>query len=96
MIVLPYLIESVSRMEGDNCDADDLKIFFLAHDNLIRIKSDVEWIGVVRKLIEEQEFSLIIRTLRYLKVQNSDVLENIPLLLLNTLNKVNKHNTNLT
>ena len=96
MIVLPYLIESLSRMEGANYDADDLKIFFLAHDNLIRTKSDVEWIGVVRKLIEEKEFSLIIRTLRYLKVQNSDVLENIPLLLLNTLNKVNKHNTNLT
>ena len=51
-----------------------------------------DWIGVIKNLLEEREFALIMRSLRYLKFKGEDtLLETISLLLLNTLNKVNSY-----
>jgi len=72
-------------------NSDYLKIYFFSHDNLIMTPNFVDWIGVIKNLLEEREFALIIRSLRYLKFKGEEnLLETISLLLLNTLNKVNK------
>lgn len=75
---------------SSNVSSDYLKIYFFAHDNLITTTTFVDWIGVIKNLLEEKEFALIMRSLRYLKFkEEDDLLETISLLLINTLNKVN-------
>jgi len=75
-----------------NTNSDYLKIYFFAHDNLIMTTTFFDWIGVIKNLLEEREFALIMRSLRYLKFKGEDtLLETISLLLLNTLNKVNSY-----
>lgn len=77
-------------MKASHYTADDIKIFLLARDHLIIIKDEkVDWIGIVKNLMEAKEFGLIVRVLRYLKLEKVEILGNISLLLLNTLNKVN-------
>lgn len=86
MLVIPYLNSSEAQMVS----TDYLKIFLFAHDNLIISSSTkIDWIGVIKNLLEEKEFALIMRSLRYLKFKGEEVvLEQVGLLLLNTLNKV--------
>lgn len=69
-----------------------LKIFLFAHDNLIiSSSSKVEWIAAIKNLLQEKEFALIMRSLRYLRFKGEEaVLEQVGLLLINTLNKVHK------
>lgn len=71
---------------------NNLKIILLANDLRIRspvIINDVDLIRLVKELIEGKELSLLVRLLRYLRVNGIDSLnEQIPLLLLNSINKV--------
>lgn len=85
MLVIPYLNHSQAQM------TEYLKIYLFAHDNLINWSSSkVDWIGAIKNLLQEKEFALIMRSLRYLRFKGEElILEQISLLLLNTLNKVN-------
>lgn len=66
----------------------NLRIILLANDFKIRSKMDeVDWIKVVKELIEAKELGLLVRLLRYLRAK-SDLDDQIPLLLLNSINKV--------
>lgn len=74
---------------SSTASSDYLKIYLFAHDHLIMTTNFVDWIGVIKNLLEEKEFDLIMRSLRYLKFKEEDnILESISLLLINTLNKV--------
>lgn len=88
MLVYPYLSRPQQGFQASS--SDYLKVFLFAHDNLIQtLSSNVDWVGEVKSLLEEKEFALIIRSLRYLKFKGEDtILDQISLLLLNTLNKV--------
>lgn len=76
---------------------DNLKILLFAHDNKMSIFKDdsIDWIGVIKRLMDqiEENEGLIIRVLRYLKCkyeETSGLMESVPLLLMNTFNKVTR------
>lgn len=81
---------------------DSLKIALLAHDLRIRdeIKeSGIDWINILKVLVEESQFPLLIRVVRFLSVnrkeeQKAEALLSAPLLLMNTINKVLENEPN--
>ena len=78
LIVWPYLTEALNKMKGSHYLADDVKILLLARDYLIIMEDEeVDWIGIVKNLMEVKEFGIIVRVLRYLKLDKLDMIDNM-------------------
>ena len=78
-------------IEGLNVEIpNNLRIILLSNDYKIRINyfGSIDWIKIVKELIESKELGLLVRVLRYLQCFDLDSEEVVPLILLNSLNKV--------
>lgn len=91
MLIEPVLFKAISCLNVDI--ANNLRIILLANDYKIRVNSSgIDWIKIVKELIEAKELGLLTRVLRYLRRESDhecgDEGYEIPLILLNSVNKV--------
>lgn len=93
--MLPYLKESISKLLRLETVESSLKVFLFAHDHKIELTlREIDWTAVLTRLIESgtaENRGLTVRLVRYLRIkERAKEIEEISLLLTNTINKVSK------